>query len=147
MIKALAAAVASVVLTKAASSHAANQARLIDELVRKYSVGLPIFPQAQEVPQDGAVVFLTGSTGSIGSYILASLLADARVTRVYAFSRPSRTPTDRQLASFEARGLPVELLRGSKYAPISGDLSEDDFGLTKDVVQEVSSSIIAIFAI
>lgn len=89
------------------------------------------------VPLNDIVVILTGSTGSLGSYILASLLVDPRVLKVYAFNRASSASSNRQLASFEDRGLPTDLLKGSKYIPVTGDFNAERFGLNEDVFTEV----------
>ncbi|KAF7798255.1 hypothetical protein EIP86_009472 [Pleurotus ostreatoroseus] len=141
MIRLLASSVSSIVLTKAAGSHTTKQVQLIQELVDKYSVDMPSFHRGQEVPRNDVVVFLTGSTGSIGSYILAELLADARVAKVYAFNRPSHSSTDRQAVSFRERQLSEDLLRTSKFIPVFGDLNNTDFGLSEDVLHKISSSV------
>ncbi|KAJ3557049.1 hypothetical protein NM688_g1689 [Phlebia brevispora] len=140
-IQRLAAAVTSIVSTKAAGSHTAYQARLIEDFVVKYTANLPFVPQQAEVPKQNIIVFLTGSTGSVGSYLLASLLSDPRVAMVYAFNRPSKSSTNRQSASFEDRGLDSGLLNGIKYVPVTGDLSDDNFGLSKEVLEQIASSV------
>lgn len=137
-IKQLAALIVSIISTKDAGSRVAQQTQLMTGFIAKYAADLPTLRPTEETPKEDIVVFLTGSTGSIGSYILASLLADARVAKVYAFNRASRSQADRHLASFEDRGLPKELLNGHKYASLVGDLNLDDFGLSGDVFKEVS---------
>ncbi len=134
----LAAALASIISTKATRSHTAQQAKLINELVAKYAADLPTLLPIPEIQKKDIVVFLTGSTGSIGSYILASLLADPRVVKVYAFNRILGSQTDRHLASFQDRGLPTELLNEQKYVSLVGDLNLDSFGLSGDIFKEVS---------
>ncbi|KAJ3578647.1 hypothetical protein NPX13_g1919 [Xylaria arbuscula] len=49
-------------------------------------------------------IILTGSTGSVGSYILASLLTREDVKKVFCLNRGSDAPK-KQVASFRARGL------------------------------------------
>ena len=71
----LAASIASIISTKATGSHNSQQAALIDDFIAKYAANLPIIQPTSEVSKERIVVFLTGSTGSIGSYILAGLLA------------------------------------------------------------------------
>ncbi|KAI0392366.1 hypothetical protein F5Y17DRAFT_436780 [Xylariaceae sp. FL0594] len=87
--------------------------------------------------QQGHTVILTGSTGSVGSYILASLLARKDVKRVYCLNRGSDAAV-KQTSSFRERGLPYDLLdsgltssrvvflRATLHAPLLG-LSETDY--------------------
>ncbi|KAJ5896728.1 NRPS-like protein biosynthetic cluster [Penicillium subrubescens] len=63
-------------------------------LVGKYSEGFG---------QDHAVI-LTGSTGSLGSYLLSELLRDFSVTKIYCLNR-SEDAAPRQLQSLREKGL------------------------------------------
>ncbi|KAF7798250.1 hypothetical protein EIP86_009467 [Pleurotus ostreatoroseus] len=137
----LAASIASIISTKATGSRSSQQAGLIEDFIAKYAANLPTIRSTSEVPKEGIVVFLTGSTGSIGSYILAGLLADTRVAKVYAFNRPSKSATDRHLSSFEDRELPTELLSGHKYVSLEGDLNLPSFGLSDNIYKEITSSV------
>jgi hypothetical protein len=51
------------------------------------------------------IVFLTGTTGALGSQLLVDLLTSQRVLRVYAYNRPMSTTTimERHLRTFEDR--------------------------------------------
>ncbi|EPQ57831.1 acetyl-CoA synthetase-like protein [Gloeophyllum trabeum ATCC 11539] len=107
----------------------------MEAMVEKYSAQFPKPVSPESPPGDGAVVLLTGSTGSLGSYILAALLGDDRVKRVYAFNRLSATsPTvDRQKAAFVNRGLSGDLFTSSKVVFVDGDASVPDLGLSSDM--------------
>lgn len=85
------------------------------------------------------IVLLTGSTGNIGSHVLASLLNEPRVQRVYTLNRPSSTAEDRQKATFIDRDLPVRLLGNGKLVQLSGVVTEDNFGLEPAVLDRVST--------
>ena len=95
----------------------------IEEMVARYSENMPWKNPTSLPPSGGAVVLLTGSTGNIGSHILASLLADPRISRVYAFNRGQES-AHRQAVAFRARGLPADLLFSDKYVPLVGDLKD-----------------------
>ena len=82
------------------------------------SVGLP-------------VVLLTGSTGNIGSHILAYLLTDRRVGKVYALNRPSTDPEGRLKAAFEQRDLPLGLLDDERFVSLVGDVTQEAFGMER----------------
>ncbi|KAJ3543082.1 hypothetical protein NM688_g5900 [Phlebia brevispora] len=119
-----------------------NRAMEIVEMVQKYTAALPA-PRGRQAgpPGDEIVVLLTGSTGNIGSHILASLLEDKRITKIYTLNRPSTTSADRLVTAFKDRCLPVELLSEKKLFSLIGDLTQSNFGLTSDVYEEIKNSV------
>lgn len=115
----------------------------IAAMLERYASDLPIYTPRSKTSEGEVVVFLTGSTGSIGSQILATLLDDPRITTVYTFNRPSSgSVVDRQSVAFEERGLPTSLLSQSKLIQLSGDLAADQFGLPKSIYDKVRSLLI-----
>ena len=110
----------------------------IEAMVVKYTSNLPS-------PSNGAnrqlvgppVVLLTGSTGNIGSHILASLLSDDRVGKIYTLDRASSSSSQRLKAAFAVRGLPLVLLEDKRLVPLTGTLTQDSFGLDDSVYNEV----------
>ncbi|KAJ7623601.1 putative aminoadipate reductase [Roridomyces roridus] len=112
------------------------------DLIAKYS--LP----SQQTSVDGdnnsettAVVLLTGSTGSLGSQILASLLNDERVVKVWALNRPAgRTLRERHVDTFRERGLDVGLLEEDKLRMVEGTLHEGKLGVESGVYEEILAS-------
>ena len=85
---------------------------------------------------EGAVVVLTGGTGSLGSHILAHLTSLPSVTRVICLVRPhqSEDPHDRLLQATENKGInmsqndwsKVEIIQSICSAPFLG-LKQDDY--------------------
>lgn len=114
--------------------------RLIQELVDKYSTNI-VPPSYKNDPTNtgSLVVLLTGSTGNVGSHVLAALLTEPRVAKVYTLNRGAAAVAggDRQRAAFEARGLPTALLDGAKVVQLYGDLTRNGLGLDADVLKEV----------
>ena len=110
-------------------------------MVQKYTADLRVQRGERTSPINDApiVVVLTGSTGNIGSHILAALLEDKRITKVYALNRPSTSTQDRLVTAFQDRSLPLKLLTESKLVSLTGDLSADNFGLSPDVYSEVQA--------
>ncbi|KIP06790.1 hypothetical protein PHLGIDRAFT_514252 [Phlebiopsis gigantea 11061_1 CR5-6] len=92
-------------------------------------------------PFNPTVVLLTGSTGNIGSHILAHLLADDRIDRIYALNRASPDPIGRMRAAFTLRSLPEDLLADNKFTLLVGDVSQERFGLDEDVYQNMLSLV------
>lgn len=120
----------------------------IEDMIEKYSsgfgdkvsyVGASSSRRTNGTFSNGHVVLLTGSTGGLGSYLLASLLNNKDVTVVYAFNRPSKTGTikQRQRAAFEDRGLETALLESEKLVYVEGDTAQQTLGLTSQLYEEV----------
>lgn len=90
-------------------------------------------------PEDGDVVFVTGTTGGFGCNILAQLSHDPSVKKIYAFNRPSDDIIPRQLYAMQKQGLLEECIRASKFEMVEGDLSRPSFGLDPVVYEKVSN--------
>ncbi|GAW14253.1 hypothetical protein ANO14919_036530 [Xylariales sp. No.14919] len=108
----------------------------VRDLLAKYEAKLPTILRGER--RKALTVVLTGSRGSLGSYILAALLAREDVKKVYCLNRSSSGQAD-QIASFKAKGLPelqperVKFLQTNLAEPNLG-LSEEEYaGLTTDV--------------
>ena len=90
-------------------------------------------------PDDGDVIFVTGTTGGFGCNILAQLSHDPSVKKIYAFNRPSDDIIPRQLYAMQKQGLLEECTRASKFEMVEGDLSRPSFGLDPVVYEKVSN--------
>ncbi|KXN81584.1 L-aminoadipate-semialdehyde dehydrogenase large subunit [Leucoagaricus sp. SymC.cos] len=102
----------------------------IDAMIELYSDGL--------VPS----VFLTGSTGHLGSQILARLLTDPAISRVYAFNRPgTRSIEERHADQFRTDELDVDVLKSNKLRFVEGDLSEKHLSISEDLYDEIRDSV------
>ena len=114
----------------------------IEAMVTKYTTNLPV-PQTKVArsSDEGPVVLLTGSTGNIGSHILAYLLSDSRVGRVYALNRPSSDPVGRLRASLADRELSETLLEDPRFVSLVGDVTQDRFGLEATQYDEVCLTV------
>ncbi|KZT23998.1 putative aminoadipate reductase [Neolentinus lepideus HHB14362 ss-1] len=123
--------------------HDKAPAKAILTMFEKYSKDFPKASGSSAQKTGDAVVLLTGSTGSLGSYILASLLGDERVARVYTFNRKSSTgpPEERQKVAFEDKGLSVELLASTKLVFLEGDAATKNLGLVAELHSEIHSSV------
>ncbi|KIK91581.1 hypothetical protein PAXRUDRAFT_149195 [Paxillus rubicundulus Ve08.2h10] len=124
----------------------------IDVMIEKYSIGLN--GPADGILDDGgitksiepAIVLLTGSTGGLGSFLLARLLESPLVERIYALNRPSAKASidQRQRSAFSDRGLPAHLLDSKKLVHIVADASKERCGLSSALYAEVCDSITVI---
>ncbi|KAF4585088.1 putative PKS/NRPS-like protein biosynthetic cluster [Pleurotus pulmonarius] len=102
----------------------------MEAMVEKYSQDYPMHGPSLESGtleySNRESVLLTGSTGSLGSYILERLLLDDAIHKVYALNRKDRRPSirsieERQKDAFVERGLNVDLLESPKLIFVEGD--------------------------
>ncbi|KAG8734982.1 hypothetical protein FRC10_011138 [Ceratobasidium sp. 414] len=92
----------------------------------------------------GEHVVLTGTTGALGSHILAQLLESDRVDKVWALNRNSKEVSARQSSSFEDKMLDAELLKSRKLVLLDVDLEDQRLGLEEGVYEEIRSTATAI---
>ena len=83
----------------------------IEDFVKLYSIQRP---DSSPGPGEGSVVLLTGSTGSLGSHLLAHMVSLPGVARVVCLNRPhaeeaglEQDPYQRQLHSAEEKGIGI----------------------------------------
>ncbi|KAJ7625856.1 putative aminoadipate reductase [Roridomyces roridus] len=121
-----------------------DQKAAVEAMITKYSQGFdsPIPAMATTPRSSDAVVLLTGTTGALGSHILAMLLESASVQRVYAFNRRGRTViSERQHDAFVDRSLNTELLSSAKLVFLEGDTAKADLSLPMDVWTELRDTV------
>jgi L-2-aminoadipate reductase len=93
------------------------------------------------------VVFLTGGTGFLGSFILAQLLGLDGVGKVICLVRAKsdREALERLRSTAEDRGVWNESwVKEDKVSAVTGDLSEPRFGLTTNMWDSLSESVDAV---
>ncbi|KAM0813786.1 putative Acetyl-CoA synthetase-like protein [Seiridium cardinale] len=107
----------------------------MQKLYEQYSTNLPPPVKHQHPkPTAGDTVLLTGSTGSLGAYILDSLFRDKRVSHIFCLNRGPDSQ-DRQLKSLAAKGIPPP--SGEKVTYLDADLSQKHFGLSPQTYQTI----------
>ncbi|KAJ6483120.1 putative aminoadipate reductase [Mycena sanguinolenta] len=130
-------------LISGTSGETIGPTQLIKSLVNKYTSGLSATALVPCVA-DFQTVLLTGSTGSLGSQILSSLLRDDRVVKVYALNRPATSGhvagglscLERHTVTFRDRGLDINLLNSPKLHFIQGQTEKPDLGLSEVLYDE-----------
>ena len=114
-------------------------------MIDKYSSGLPV--SVNGTLQNGtyptrSVVPLTGSTGGLGSLLLAQLIENSTVQRIYALNRPSSTPSARrQSSAFIDKGLSVDFLKSDKFVYVEADASQEKCGLSSALYKRYTLSL------
>ncbi|CAE7151180.1 unnamed protein product [Rhizoctonia solani] len=112
----------------------------IHAMIRKYDSEWPQSSSSHirrsDTPRERVIV--TGTTGGLGSHILAQLLASDNVDRVWALNRKSGGDIrNRQRVSFEDKLLDVELLASEKLVFVDAVLDETKLGLSHELYDEI----------
>ncbi|KIJ66073.1 hypothetical protein HYDPIDRAFT_27271 [Hydnomerulius pinastri MD-312] len=146
------AALASQHEAPSAGDQRAQSVAIIEAMIDKYVTGLPgkyegaVVTDALRKPTARSVVLMTGTTGGLGSYMLAKLIEHTAVVRTYAVNRHSQTSTteERQRKSFADKELPVELLKSKKLEFVEADISQKNCGLNPEIHEELRKSVTTI---
>ncbi|KAL4894587.1 hypothetical protein BDV59DRAFT_200924 [Aspergillus ambiguus] len=111
----------------------------IEQLVQKYTANLTTNRDRQLSSQAAypSVVVLTGSTGSLGTYILHDLIKTPTIAKVYCLNRSHAEI--RQQKSFSEKGLDVSPDEWAKIEFLQAALGESQFGLEQAKYKEISS--------
>ena len=118
-------------------------------MAEKYSTDFPVQRDVGPTKSNGFsecggdVVLVTGTTGALGCYLLAELVENSAISRVYAVNRPAlskNTLRERQEKSLIERGLDADaILDSDKVKLLEADLCVPNFGLGEDQYKEVCS--------
>lgn len=100
----------------------------IQQMFQRHATNLRAGSHQKTAKLHGHTVVLTGSTGSLGSYILSSLLDHDNVTRVYCLNRTVDAQTN-QISRFREKGLDTNRATDSRITYITVDLANEKLGL------------------
>ncbi|KAK9459459.1 L-aminoadipate-semialdehyde dehydrogenase [Lipomyces oligophaga] len=113
----------------------------IEDLVKKYTTGIVPRSKEGEKSSDGLLsVIVTGTTGSLGTYLLEVLLQDPNVKHVYCLNRSVDAAT-RQKSSFAERGLDESRLDSNKLTYLQASFGAEQFGLTDDIYENLLENV------
>ncbi len=119
----------------------------MEAMVKEFTQNFPIHTPSKATP-DSEVILVTGTTGSLGSFIVDKLISMPSISRVYAFNRPDKlgksTLYDRQKKAFEEQGIDVSILSSPKLVLLEGDTASADLGLPKEILDEIVGSVTSI---
>ncbi|KAK5574557.1 hypothetical protein RB653_009810 [Dictyostelium firmibasis] len=95
---------------------------------------------------DEKVIFLTGSTGYLGAYLLFNFIQLEKCKSIYCLLRNksnSINPLNEIINNLKNHNLHEKLNQTqlSKITPVIGDLSKNEFGLSKDDYKKISTNV------
>lgn len=118
------------------SSDTNQQLELMSDLVIKHTANLPEKALLRSAPENApATVILTGSTGSLGSYLLEYILSNVQVQHIYCLNR-SADGRERQIKVNKSRGLSTDL-SPERVTFYQSDLSQPYFGLGQTAFEKL----------
>ena len=109
--------------------------KAMEDLLAKYSHNLPPKPDRKAEVEHELTIVLTGSTGSLGSYLLDSLLATPRVIKIFCLNRGAHAEKKQKEAS-ASRGLTTNW--GNKVQFIQTSIGRPKLGLTESDYESLS---------
>jgi nucleoside-diphosphate-sugar epimerase len=115
-----------------------SRSEKIDTLVQKYTIDLPKQDAVASEKTDLRTVILTGSTGSLGNYLLNALLNDPTVIKVYCLNRSEAR--DRQAKSFQEKGFHHDFNQGCVEF-LAASFGEERFGISSPKYEEMLSTV------
>lgn len=109
------------------SNETHDEQDVLKDILNKYSTPVPLNKNKSAAAMAGQTVLVTGTTGSLGSYLLDLLEQEPRVDRIICLNRSTGGGKDRQIEGNVKRGLNTSLSKAEFY---QADLSQPDFGLS-----------------
>ena len=116
-----------------------SKLREMESLLDKYVESLPVDNQRQRTPvTQGTTVLLTGSTGSLGSYLLNKLSNDPNVQHIVCLDRNS-SAAEKYRDNGPQRGLSP--LDSERVEFIKANLAESQLGLKNEVYERLKNTV------
>ncbi|KAF2846669.1 acetyl-CoA synthetase-like protein [Plenodomus tracheiphilus IPT5] len=123
---------------------ARDQRQIMSDLIERYS-SFDVFQPTNCKKADGEVILLTGVTGGLGAHLLAQLVTKSSVSTVWNLVRASSDTAahERVMDSLKKRSISIPVEQQHKIVALAADLSQPDFGLSKEKVSRLRSSLTA----
>ncbi|KAI0050788.1 acetyl-CoA synthetase-like protein [Auriscalpium vulgare] len=120
--------------------------QLAKALVEKYGVNFPRHTPRSDCEEGTAeVVLLTGTTGRLGSHLLAQLLSRSSVATVFALNRASKTSlASRQKEAFKSWSLDDGLINSPKLILVEANFAAPKLGLDEELYTRIQYSVTGI---
>lgn len=111
-----------------------------DQLVVRHTADLPLTSQPKLPSRDKHAVLITGSTGSLGIYLVDVCLRDPTVSHIFCLNR-AEDALERTEAAFAARGLDASGSVRQKVTFWQAQFGREMFGLEESQYRELVASV------
>ncbi|KAF9044190.1 hypothetical protein BJ165DRAFT_1479638 [Panaeolus papilionaceus] len=120
-----------------------NRVDAVEQMIERHSRGLrlPVPPSGNT---SGKIcVLITGTTGSLGAYLLNTFLHNPDIHTIYSYNRPSvkQSIFQRHHTRFLELGLDAAGLRSPKIVFLEGSLTTPTLGLSQEVYAELLKNV------
>lgn len=139
-ISSLAQLVAAIASAQPLATHVSTTAGDLEALLARYTLSFPNHTPRLPSTTEKDIVLVTGTTGALGSAVLAKLAVAESVGKIFAYNRPSKQGQDalkRQKDALQARGYDESLAAADKVTLLEGNLTASGLGLESDLEEEV----------
>jgi len=114
----------------------------IESFLVSYTNGFPVHKPciSGSFFRKGDVILVTGTTGSLGTAVLAKLVQSDSISKIYAFNRRSTKGEGmlpRQGAALRSRGYDEKLAKSPKVVFVEGSLTRTGLGIEHVLQEEV----------
>lgn len=120
---------------------------IMESILESFVQDFPVHSGTEELPALETIL-VTGTTGSLGSLLLATLVSLPSVERVYALNRPRSTDKGdirkRHFSMFAAQGIDPSVLDSPKVTLLEGDAAIVNFGLPSDILNSIVRDVTSI---
>ena len=116
----------------------ANKVAEIDAYIEKYSLNLPVHRPSLPASKSD-VILMTGSTGALGTTLLAQLVENSSVSKIYAINRKGagKTLKQRQVEALVDRGYDAAVVSSPKVVLVETDSKLGPLGVSPALYDEV----------
>lgn len=126
------------------ASKASDRSTRMDDLIENYSSNFAPQESPAVPPSDsGLQIALTGSTGSLGTHILRTLLDDPKVSRIYCLDR-AKDARARHMSALQSTGLNRIHALHAKAVFLNTNFDDSTFALSKDVFEDLRHNLDAV---
>ena len=125
-----------------AADKIANKVAEINSYIEKYSANLHV--HRPSLPTRGSdVILMTGSTGALGTTLLAQLVENSSVSKIYAINRrgAGKTLKQRQVEALIDRGYDAAIVRSPKVVLVETDSKLGPLGVSPALYDEVRQTV------
>ncbi|KAF8990609.1 hypothetical protein BDQ17DRAFT_1433645 [Cyathus striatus] len=121
------------------------QASRMRAMAERYSLDFPVHTPNSGSNSSGITVLVTGTTGALGCYILATLVARKSVAHIYALNRHRKGRVgilERQKMALIERGLdPDSILSSGKVDILEADLTVPGFSISSHIYNKILNTV------